>query len=186
MIDLILLAVGSFTCSASVAYSVWAKIRVRLFRDRLFAIRDQLWVEAYQLGALEDDAYQRARKHLNSHIYLANFWSIKFLEFLRHADFGESKVDETKASSPLLQECIDKANEEAAQLIINYVIFWRASGLLRVASLIVEMFFHASFQYLRQPYVSWFNWLKSPAAELAAESLAPPERFVPTKLAVAT
>lgn len=165
MIELAILFAASFVLSSALAYGWWTKVRVRFVREQLLEIRCELWLKAFALDGLDDPAYREARGHLRSQIHMANLCGIPVMEHLAAALPGASDAGWRKSQNVLLQRAIDEANEQSACRLVDYMVFWRASGLMRFAGLFVSLVRDRSFSGMRSTWPAWVRILKSPAVD---------------------
>lgn len=126
-IDLILLASASCGIGLAITYAWWAKVRIDIFRQRLFRERDNLWLFAFEEDALEDPAYMQARKHINAMINCGPLMSVFTLK--RINETGGGKVTFPKTSNERLRSEIKEAYKRSALIGFDYVYLYRLSGM---------------------------------------------------------
>ena len=129
------LFVGVVVLSFTASYAVWSRVRVTLFRETLFAIRDRLWDVAHENCALDDPAYKQARLHLNRCIRVANWMSLSMLLSSMETARQSDTVPLIESDNATMRTAIQLAQTECAKAIATYVMVWRASGWIMLVIL---------------------------------------------------
>lgn len=168
MISLILLALGSFMISGSIAYAWWSNARITFLRQELFQIRDRLWVKAFSLCGLTDPAYQDARRRFNANIHMAPTWSLPIMETIQLKFPNMPATEIPKSTNPDLQTAIDAALVEMESTIVRHVVFYQASGWLRFLRLMCSTVGSMSFDTAK----SWFRLIRRLILSTIPESLS--------------
>lgn len=134
---LLQVAAGSAVVGLALGYAWWSKIRITLFREDLFLIRDRMWDQARDLGALDDPKYQYTRELLNSCISAASYVSLP--QLVRSRFF--STYDHPPAATTKCADVIQITSDAELRLrkrVIRHVLLERPfSGLFFAAALIV-------------------------------------------------
>jgi hypothetical protein len=143
--------IGCFGISVVFTYAWWTRVRIWVFRQDLFAIRDELWDQMEKKGKLDDLAYRDLRDAINSLIRLAPFLSLLTLIRLLLFHQGLKKLLRTDDSVPELRAARSKAVIRAAR----YILFESLSGLVLTA--IATVFGIATA--LRDALVQRIEWL---------------------------
>lgn len=160
MSEFLLLMLGSLLINAALVYAWWAKIRVMIFRNQMFQIRDELWRAAVETNCCEDEGYQVARAHINAHIHLTNLLSLSVVNHFR--DAGVESEGERATPCDQIASAVEKAYEDSTHLILNYIILWRASGWFYILRHFVT---HFSVRAMRDFYRVMTHWLRSTQPE---------------------
>ena len=114
-----------FGMSLVVTYAWWVRLRVWAFRQDLFAVRDRLWDEMRERGALHDPAYRDFRDSINSLIRLAPFLSI--LTVLRVL-FSREEFGPLLAKSYGIERLSDVRHDVCVR-VAKYILFESISGV---------------------------------------------------------
>ncbi|MEQ8848105.1 MAG: hypothetical protein RIC11_10180 [Botrimarina sp.] len=119
------LFLGTFGLTLSVSYLIWCRVRITVVRQELFEVRDRLWDEARDIGALNDPAYLYARDRLNDAIVLAYRLSLPALiaAMIRQSESPRTEVP--KSDNQALQAAIEGAQRMAARHIARSVVIYR-------------------------------------------------------------
>lgn len=171
-INLVILFLAVFSLSNAFFYLAWTKVRVTILRQMLFEIRDNLWDTAFKMGRFDDPAYKRSRSHLNNMIRLCGYYSIPTIMLLAKMekelkDIGEfPELPEKRPSeNPVMEAAIAEAESKASRLIVFYVLFWRVTGWMKLASLFFEVLKSSSRKKLESKVLEWQRHVDSPAVD---------------------
>jgi hypothetical protein len=123
MTPLIHLFLWSFALSSVISYGWWTILRVRLFRQDLFNIRDRMLFNAEKAPALSAAVYKETREKINAMIRIAPWLSIGLLV---HAVLSDRIATIHRADYP---EFIWKARLEVNERMVKYIFSESISGL---------------------------------------------------------
>lgn len=170
MTDLLLLALGSFLISTSTAYLWWARVRVVFLRQKLFEIRDKLWLLAYQSGGLEDQRYKEARDHLNGMIRMARMMSVPVIMKMHSMmqgtvpASGDCDKDALPIHSPFHQS-IQRSLERAEHEMTKFMLYHRATGLIFLGCSLFKGALQGKSSGPSRAKRKLTEWLRSPKPE---------------------
>lgn len=139
------MAFGIFVISSVISYLWWVKFRTWIFRQELFAIRDEIWLKACDGGWLDDPEHRRFRRELNSLIRLAPGFNILTL-------FRFTSPEGLKDKSTLLdyqRPELKQAYICVIRLVCTYLFRWSVAGSILYGSFKI---FHASTDLSRRVY----------------------------------
>lgn len=132
MIAVITIVVGSFLLTGCAAYAAWCDIRVRLFRQQMFAIRNQMFDKAVASGTLDHPHYLEARQSMNRLIRFAPLISTGMMKRVFAA------AGEVPARKGERLPFVDAATREFSTCVMNYVLLWTASGWLEMVGIFLS------------------------------------------------
>ena len=115
--------------SVVLTYCWWVRFRVWIFRQDLFAVRDDLWDEMRVGGHLDDPDYRDFRRSVNSLIRFAPMLSIPTFMWTL---FNYEKSRATSLNSRHL-EVVTRARTLVFNRVIQYLLLESATGIAILA-----------------------------------------------------
>jgi len=144
MTELLLLGIGSLGISLVTVYLMWVQFRVVVFRQQIFAIRDELWDQARKLDALDDMAHRKARRLLNGLIRFAPMLNVATLMVLFIRSSGSKSASEQvmlQTDNAALKTAIDRSLSAANVRSFDYILYYTLSGtVLRAVLFTLHLF----------------------------------------------
>jgi hypothetical protein len=110
------MTIGYVGLSLILVYSIWVPLRVWHYRQDLFEIRDRMWDEMRQLGAIDDAAHKEVRTTINGLIRCAPALSLLLVCYLA----------QTRKSAPAavdIPEPVRQALSEVRQRTQRFVVW---------------------------------------------------------------
>ncbi len=121
--------------SLTLTYIWWMRLRVWMFREELFAIRNELWDAMLAKNDLENPAHREFRAGANALIRLAPMLSIfTVLRLVLNEDDTRNLLPRQQA---VVIEEIEKSRHKLVLRVVRFILFESLSGLLIVLALAV-------------------------------------------------
>lgn len=120
----IMFVLSCLSLSLVVGYGTWVSVRVWIFRQQLFQLRDRLWERMFDMGELGDSGYQSLRKSINGLIELAPAISTSMLWV---AKSRPRTLSLERTHMYRLSE-VAEARRELERLVTDYIMFRTLSG----------------------------------------------------------
>lgn len=127
-------ALGCLTISITLTYAWWIRVRVIMFRQNLYDIRDELFDRAADCDGLEDPAHHVARQHINNIAHTAEMFSVPLFAYHLSAGVdGGDFQERLHTDNPKLAAAIEKAMNASANAVTHYLLRRTIPGILAVA-----------------------------------------------------